>query len=221
MPDGIRSWRERGLQTLWFEGLGLAIVAPLYGWAASAGVGESFSLVAALSLVVMAWSALFNTVFDVVEFRLTGRVASARPRLLRVVHAIGFETTAMGVSVPVIYAMSDYDWMQALQADVALTLAYVFYGYVFHRLYDRWRPVSVRPMPGAPDQGLNRRVHSPTSDVVLLTLLAGTASAQRTHTSDADLAFEDAMVPCACNHGAAACTTFQALAVQGRADDAH
>ncbi len=141
LHGGVRSWRERGIQTLCFEGLGLAIVAPLYGWAVGAGAGESFSLVAALSLVVMAWSAAFNTTFDIVEFRLTARVASARPRSLRVMHAIGFETTTMGFSVPVIFAMSSHTWMQALQADVALTLAYVVYAYVFHGLYDRWRPV--------------------------------------------------------------------------------
>ncbi len=146
MRDGVRSWRERGLQTLWFEGLGLAIVAPLFGWATGAGAGESMGLVAALSGVVMAWSAGFNTAFDIVEFRLTGRVASGRPRWLRVVHAIGFETTAMGVSVPVIYAMSDLTWMGALQTDVALTLAYAVYAYVFHSVYDRWRPVAARPI---------------------------------------------------------------------------
>lgn len=154
MPEGVRSWRERGIQTLWFEGLGLAIVAPLYGWAAGAGAGESFSLVAALSLVVMAWSAVFNTTFDIVEFRFTGREASARPRGLRVMHAFGLEATAMVASLPVIYAMSDYGWMQALQADVALTLAYVVYAYVFHGLYDRWRPVLARPVPGTSKLGL-------------------------------------------------------------------
>lgn len=154
MADGVRGWRERGLQTLWFEGLGLAVVAPLYGWAVGAGAGESFSLVVALSGVVMAWSAVFNTAFDIVEFRRTGRVASARPRWLRAMHAIGFETTAMGVSVPVIYAMSNYSWMQALQADVALTLAYAAYAYVFHALYDRWRPVSAWPISGASNPGL-------------------------------------------------------------------
>ena len=170
MPEGVRSWRERGIQTLWFEGLGLAIVAPLYGWVVGAGVGESFSLVAALSGVVMAWSAVFNTGFDIVEFRLTGRVASARPRWLRVTHAIGFETTAMGVSVPVIYAMSPHSWMQALQADVALTSAYVVYAYAFHQLYDRWRPVSARPqrLPMcAPRTGASTPTHpSPLIDTV-------------------------------------------------------
>ena len=146
VPDGVRGWRERGIQTLWFEGLGLAIVAPLYAWAAGAGAGESFSLIAVLSLVVMAWSAIFNTAFDVVEFRLTSRVASARPRGLRAAHALGFEFTAMVISVPVIHAMSGHTWWQALQADIALTLSYAVYAYAFHGLYDRWRPVSVRSL---------------------------------------------------------------------------
>ena len=72
----LRSARERVLQTLWFEGLGLVIVAPLYGWVAGAGMAESFALIAAVSLAVMVWAALFNTVFDAIEWRLAGRVAS-------------------------------------------------------------------------------------------------------------------------------------------------
>ena len=51
--DGIRSWRERAAQTLWFEGIGLVLVAPLYAWASGSGGGESLLLVATLSLVVM------------------------------------------------------------------------------------------------------------------------------------------------------------------------
>jgi uncharacterized membrane protein len=58
------------------------------------------------------------------------------------VHAAAFEITAMAATVPVIYALGDMTWWQALQTDIALTLAYMVYGYAFHRLYDRWRPVS-------------------------------------------------------------------------------
>jgi uncharacterized membrane protein len=137
----LRSARERVVQTLWFEGIGLGLIAPLYAALAGAGAGESLAMVAAVSAVVTAWAALFNTAFDIVEWRLTGRVASARPPRLRVVHAVSFELSAMLVSVPVIHALGDMSWLQALQTDVALTLAYMAYGYAFHRLYDRWRPV--------------------------------------------------------------------------------
>jgi uncharacterized membrane protein len=149
MSAGLRSPRERLIQTLWFEAVGLGLVAPLYAWVAGAGAGESFALVAAVSLVVMAWAAVFNTAFDFVEWRLTARVASARPQRLRLLHAALFELTAMAVSVPVIYALSDMTWWQALQTDVALTLAYMAYGYAFHVVYDRWRPVQAAAHAGS------------------------------------------------------------------------
>lgn len=149
----VRSTRERVVQTLWFEGIGLGVVAPLYGWTAGARVGESFQLVAALSLVVTAWAALFNSVFDAIEWRLTARIASARPARLRMMHAVSFELSAVLVTVPVIYALGDMTWLQALQTDVALTLAYMAYGYAFHCLYDRWRPV----LPDARTRGRGQR----------------------------------------------------------------
>lgn len=145
----LRSARERVIQTLWFEGIGLAIVWPAYVWVTGSGAGESFVMVAGVALVVMAWAALFNTVFDAIEWRLTRRFASQRPQSLRVVHAVAFEITAMTVTVPVVYALGDMSWMQALQTDIALTLAYMVYGYVFHRCFDRWRPVPAAPAPSA------------------------------------------------------------------------
>lgn len=141
MAQGLRSARERVVQTLWFEGIGLLLVAPLYAVVAGAGLRDSFAMVAVVSVVVMLWSAVFNTVFDAVEWRWTGRVASDRPHRLRSLHALLHELTAMVVSCPVIYAMTPLGWGEALLADLGLTLAYTGYAYVFHLGYDRLRPV--------------------------------------------------------------------------------
>lgn len=148
MTPGIRSWRERAIQTLWFEGVGLLLVSPLFAWASGSGGGESMRVVAALSAVVMAWAAVYNTVFDLVEHRLTGRVASDRPHRLRTLHAVGLEGTAVLLTWPVIYAMTDLSWGEALLADLGLTATYMVYGYAFHWVYDRLRPV--KPVHEAP-----------------------------------------------------------------------
>lgn len=147
MDHQLRSVRERVIQTLYFEGIGLLLVAPLYAAAAGAAMRESFTMVAVVSLVVMAWSAIFNTVFDRIEWRWTGRVASDRPHRLRSLHAVLHELTAMVVSCPVIYAMTPLDWGQALVADLGLTLAYAAYAYVFHLGFDRLRPVMPMEQP--------------------------------------------------------------------------
>lgn len=141
MSGGLRSRRERVIQTLWFEAIGLLLVAPLYAVVAGSGLRESFAMIAVVSLVVMTWSAVYNTLFDMLELRWTGRVASERPHRVRTLHALLHELSAVIVSCPVIYAMTPLSWGEALVADLGLTLAYAAYAYVFHLVFDRLRPV--------------------------------------------------------------------------------
>jgi len=137
----VRGPRERLLQTLAFEAGGLLLVAPLVALAGIAGAGGSLLLVAALAAVVMAWAALFNTAFDHVEARVAGRVASERPHRWRTLHALLLEASSVVVSLPVIVLLTGLSWWQALGLDLALTLVYAAYAYLFHLAYDRLRPV--------------------------------------------------------------------------------
>lgn len=140
-PVRVRSARERALQTLLFEAGGLLVVTPLVMLISGAHALDSLVLLLALSAVVMAWAAIFNTVFDAVEARVARRVASRRPHRLRVLHAVALEASAVVVSCPVIVALSPLGWWEALAADIALTLVYAVYGYAYHWAFDRWRPV--------------------------------------------------------------------------------
>jgi uncharacterized membrane protein len=141
-PHGaIRSRRERLIQTLWFEALGIVIVSPLFAHFAGPSMGESLIVLTALSAAMMCWSALYNTAFDLIEVRCTGRVASDRPHGLRVLHTIGNEVTALIVTWPLMVALTPLAWLQALAAEIGLTLAYALYGYLFHLGFDRLRPV--------------------------------------------------------------------------------
>lgn len=149
---GLRSPRERILQTLAFEGLGLLLVVPLFAWVTGHGGGESFVVVAAVSAAVMVWAALYNTVFDVVEHRRTGRVASDRPHGLRTLHALGLELSSVVVTTPVVWALTDLGWWGALAVDVGLAAVYAAYGYGFHWAYDRLRPVPPAPAAAGPGQ---------------------------------------------------------------------
>jgi uncharacterized membrane protein len=141
-PHGaIRSRRERLIQTLSFEAMGIVIVSPLFAHFAGLSMGESLIVLTALSVTMMCWSALYNTVFDLIEFRCTGRVASDRPHCLRMLHTIGNESTALIVTWPLIVALTPLPWLQALGAEIGLTVAYALYGYLFHLGFDRLRPV--------------------------------------------------------------------------------
>jgi uncharacterized membrane protein len=137
----LRSRRERLIQTLWFEALGLAIVSPLFAFFAGVSTGESLVVLIALSIAVMGWSAVYNTAFDRIEQHCTGRVASDRPHGWRVLHTVALEASALVVTWPLIVALSSLGWLEALAAEVGLTLAYALYGYVFHLGFDRLRPV--------------------------------------------------------------------------------
>jgi uncharacterized membrane protein len=146
----IRCWHERLIQTLWFEALGVAIVTPLYADITEAAMDDTVVLLIALSAAVMGWSALFNTAFDRIEYRCLGRPASDRPHGLRVLHTIGHEATAVVVTWPLIVALTPFGWLDALLADVGLSLTYAVYGYGFHLGFDRLRPVLVGPTQVTP-----------------------------------------------------------------------
>jgi uncharacterized membrane protein len=110
----IRSRRERLIQTLWFEALGIVIVSPLFAHFAGPSLGKSIIVLTALSVTMMCWSALYNTAFDLIEVRCTGRVASDRPHGWRVLHTIGNEVTALVVTWPLMVALTPLAWLQAL-----------------------------------------------------------------------------------------------------------
>jgi uncharacterized membrane protein len=138
----LRSPRERFIQTLWFEALGLAIVSPLFAWMSGASAGAAMGVLIVLAIVVMGWAALYNTLFDLAEHRCTRRVASDRTPGLRLVHAVGLELSAAIFTLPLVVMLTHLSWLEALVADIGLTLAYAAYGYCFHLGFDRLRPVA-------------------------------------------------------------------------------
>lgn len=150
MAAPLRSARERLLMALGFETSGVVLLAPVGSALAPLETPEAGLLLAALSLAVMGWSALFGLVFDRIELGLTGRASSDRPHGLRLVHALLFESTAVVATCPLIIAFTGWSLPQALGADVGLSLLYAAYGYFFHWLYDRVRPVPIEPAQRLP-----------------------------------------------------------------------
>jgi uncharacterized membrane protein/S-adenosylmethionine/arginine decarboxylase-like enzyme len=142
----IRSARERFIQTLCYEALGLAIVTPLYGLATGQTTGNSLVLLLAVSIACMAWAAVHNTLFDLAEAYVTDRVASERPHGLRAVHALSHEVSSIIVTTPVIMLIGGYGFWHALLVDIGLTMAYTVYAYAFHMGFDALRPVQNAPV---------------------------------------------------------------------------
>jgi uncharacterized membrane protein len=137
----LRSSRERVIQSLAYEAGGLGLSVPLFAIFGGGTTGEAFWLMLALSAAVLIWSPFHNTVFDWLEFRLSGRLASDRPKRWRMVHAVSIETTIMLVTVPIMMGLGGLTFQGAILADLGLTLLYVAYAYVFHLVYDQLRPM--------------------------------------------------------------------------------
>ncbi|MGL4490633.1 MAG: chlorhexidine efflux transporter [Rhizobiaceae bacterium] len=145
----LRSTRERVYQTIALEIGGIALAAPLYALFFSESAETSFLLIVALSLALMIWSPLHNTIFDWVDWRATGRVASSRPHGLRMLHAVSHEVTSAVLTLPLIMLIGGHGFWIALGVDLGLTLFYTVYIYFFHIAYDRMRPVGNLPKEGA------------------------------------------------------------------------
>jgi uncharacterized membrane protein len=145
-PVAVRTWRERTIQTATYELGGLLVVSPLWALVVGATAMESMTLLVVLSATVVCWTAAYNTAFDLVEARVTVRVASSRPHGWRIMHAAGLEATSALATWPLIVYLADLGWLEALAADLGLTVSYAVYGYVFHLGFDRLRPV-VQPAP--------------------------------------------------------------------------
>jgi uncharacterized membrane protein len=137
----VRSRRERFVQTACFEVVGIALVAPIYAAAFGSALDQGVALIALLSIVVLVWSPIHNTAFDLVEWSWTRRMASDRPHWLRLVHAVSHEVTAVSLTCPILLWGAGHSLAEALALNVGLTIAYAIYAYFFHLAYDIVRPV--------------------------------------------------------------------------------
>ncbi len=146
----LRTMRERMIQTLAYEVIGLALAVPIFVASFGSGTAESVLLLGLMVVAVLFWAPIHNTAFDWFDLRLTGRPASARPHRLRVVHAFSYEISCIFFTLPMFMVLGGLSLTEALLADIGLTLFYVGYAYVFHLVYDRLRPVRVSsPVPVA------------------------------------------------------------------------
>jgi len=143
----MRSFRDRLRQILLFELGGLLLVTPPFAWASGVPLIDSAGLLAVLALVAALWNGGFNTTYDWIEGRLTGRTADRRPFAQRCLHAVLFEGGLLMLTLPVLMLWTGLAWWPALLADVAVALAYTVYAFLFNLGYDRLFPISgVRPV---------------------------------------------------------------------------
>lgn len=138
----LRSFRDRLRQIVLFEIGGLVLITPPFAWASGVSLSDSIGMLALIALIAALWNGSYNTAFDWIEGRLTGRTADRRPWRLRALHAAGFEGGLLLMTLPVVMAWTGMDWLTALVADIALAVAYVVYAFLFNLAYDRLFPIT-------------------------------------------------------------------------------
>ena len=137
----LRSLPDRLRQVALFEIGGLLLITPPFVWLSGVPVLDSIGLLALMALMAAVWNGVYNTAFDWVEGRLTGRTADRRPFALRCAHAAGFETGLLLMTLPVIVWWTGMGWVEALVADIGLAFSYTVYALLFNLGYDRAFPI--------------------------------------------------------------------------------
>lgn len=140
----LRSLPDRVRQIVLFEVGGLLLITPPFAWASGVPASESLGLLAVLAAIAALWNGAYNTGFDWIEGRRTGRTADRRPFAVRCLHACGFEGGLLLLTLPVIVWWTALPWIDALIADIGLALAYTAYALLFNLGYDRLFPIAPR-----------------------------------------------------------------------------
>lgn len=153
----LRSLGDRLRQIALFEVGGLVLITPPFAWLSGVPLSDSLGMLALLALIAAVWNGCYNTGFDWIEGRLTGRTADRRPFRLRCLHALGFETGLLMLTLPVIMWWTGMGWLEALIADIGLAISYTLYALLFNLAYDRVFPIPQAPARGA-DQLKGERV---------------------------------------------------------------
>jgi len=141
----LRSLPDRIRQIALFEIGGLLVISPAFAWLGGVPLVDSLGMLAVIALIAAIWNGGYNTGFDWLEGRLTGRSADRRPWTVRIGHALGFELGLLLMTLPVVMQWTGLGWLEALVADIGLVITYIVYAFLFNIAYDRLFPIAELP----------------------------------------------------------------------------
>lgn len=137
-----RSRGERLFQAVLYEIIALVFLTPVYSYALSLPMDNSFVTMLMISIAVIIWVYIYNMLFDRAMYARTGLLAHEKTHRLRLLHTILYEVTVTFLAVPIILVMSGKPFWIALLADIGFSFIFAVYTYVFYLVYDRLRPVT-------------------------------------------------------------------------------
>jgi uncharacterized membrane protein len=126
--------RRKVVYAISYEVIGLLLSALVLAGLAESQFSTGLTVSVIMAIIALIWNYLFNTAFEAWERRQPRR---GRPFALRCLHAGLFELGLTLQTVPVLMWVLDLGPWQALIYDIALTLCYAVYTFVFTWAFDR------------------------------------------------------------------------------------
>lgn len=140
----MRNGVDRLRHAVGFEVIGLLLSVPLFGWLMAQPLGHFGPLAVAIALTAMWWNVIYNTFTDRLLLRYCGRLEK-RVRE-RVVHAIGFESGLLVLTLPLTAWWLGISLWQALMLDLGISLFYLLFAFFYNWGYDLLFPARM-PAP--------------------------------------------------------------------------
>lgn len=135
-----RSGWDRIRYAVMFELLLVAMLGIALSYLVERSATDTLALAAVLSCIALLINLIYNYIYDRVDVSC-GRIPTERTLPGRVVHAVGFETTLVLTSVPIMMWWLGLSFWQALLLDIGAMFAVVVYTFLFTFIYDRYYPI--------------------------------------------------------------------------------
>lgn len=134
-PKANKSFTERALQAVMFEGLALLIFSPIVSLVMDKSLTHTATLTVMMATTAMLWNVIYNSLFDrVIKIKPENRKLG-----LRFLHAAVFESGLILTVVPLIAWWFQIGLIEALVLDLGLLLLFFPYTIAFNWAYDMAR----------------------------------------------------------------------------------
>jgi uncharacterized membrane protein len=147
MGISVRTSKDRIRHALSFEIIALLVVTPLGAWAFGLPMQQIGMVALAGATIATGWNYLYNLMFDHALLRIVGHVRKSM--VVRVLHAVLFETGLLLILLPFIAWYLDVSLIEAFLMDVSFAAFYLVYAFLFNWAYDVVFPVPEHPGPDA------------------------------------------------------------------------
>lgn len=139
----MRTTLDRIRHTLLFEGVALVLATGAATLVLENSATTIGTLAVTMSLIAMGWNYLYNLWFD----RWLQIAPSQRSFKIRALHALGFEGGLLVATLPLVAWWLDMTLWHAFLTDIAFTLFFLIYAFVFNWAYDQIFPVQAELKP--------------------------------------------------------------------------